>query len=880
MASPSSVPRVGVHPCPRIRAHAVHDRDTVQRKDAISVGGSALPLNASSPLMGAKVRRLPVTATDAVERLCSTIRDDMINREAGVKPLLNASSSLMGAKVHRMMVTATDAVERPRSTIRDATATNHEEGDRSPLIVSSSLTGAKVRRVMVTATDAVETPHSTTHDTTDGPPIEAVPHWFATQSEGLCESLRCVLSLLLPDPVPLELKPLNPTNVAQAVRESRQMLGTDIVYDEEFYRTRAIPDIECCDFEANDRALDTENLETILERVIKTKKLQGMQPDELRNFFAGVSQIERAIEILSEGEKPFMKPGFKCNGGKECTPGATYRDKRRLCNMAILKLAQAGRVILFSRDALERAQQMSKLHKSPLIWAEKADAEEGRTCLHLSKGSKRFPSHNSCVNDEACDAHYPPRQLPLLPDIAEMACRQRDANPGKQIAGATVDVKSAYHQFPKSVEAALLTATMVQIPNRKKAKGMMELIAIYGYGIFGQKKAGHVYGVLGGVIHEKHNMGQEEERSKDYVDDGILISPDDTMDASLREYIDAVVALFGPEGVNMKKVNRWRDKLVAIGWEFCFNTWRVQPKRRGLAKMMVLLFDTIPPGTKFVQHRDMDRLQGLLTWYASGIPAGKSFISSLFRCGETSRGKLVLSVEAQQDLDWWRSLIWVAYHVPHILGADIDSVRRNPTPTRFLRTDASSEVGGGAVASLSMGGDAIQLGGAQIRWTRAELEVFRGMNISINVLEYFTAMFYVMVWASEFEGRVIHVECDNTAAVSWLMKSRANGGNVVANLLAKIFTLFLLRHCITLICTHLAGEKNVVADFHFRDLSLCPQEADEGIVVGQLLKNSSRRDVCRNLLFYIVTKPEQMHGQELALVLTMLGTDRGSSTAE
>jgi hypothetical protein len=154
----------------------------------------------------------------------------------------------------------------------------------------------------------------------------------------------------------------------------------------------------------------------------------------------------------------------------------------------------------------------------------------------------------------------------------------------------------------------------------------------------------------------------------------------------------------------------------------------------------------------------------------------------------------------------------VAYHIPHVLGVDIDSIRRNPTPTRFLRTDASSEVGGGAVASLSMGGDAIQLGGAQIRWTRAELEVFRGMNISINVLEYFTAMFYVMVWASEFEGRVIRVECDNTAAVSWLMKSRANGGNVVANLLAKIFTLFLLRHCITLICTHLAGEKNLVAE--------------------------------------------------------------------
>jgi hypothetical protein len=865
---------VGVDPYPRIPAHPTHGQGTVHKNIDGSVDTylvvpnedkGCLPSNASSPIMGAKVRRVMVTAGEAADEDHSVTRDvaaTSTHRDRGRLPS-NASSPIMGAKVHRVMVTAGEAGDEDHSVTRDVAATS-----TPPARVSSPIKGAKVRRMM-------PRPLSTTRDTHPAEPL-----WAEAPSEGLRESLQCVVSLLLPDPVPTELKPLNHDNVAQAVRDSRQMLGTDIVYDEEFYRTREIPDIERCDFEANDRALETEDIETILERVIRTKKLQGMQPDELREFFAGASQIERAIEILSEGERPFMTPEFQCNGGKECTPGATYRDKRRLCNMAIRKLAQTGRVILFSRDALERAKQMQKLHKSPLIWAEKADAEEGRTCLHLSKSSKSFPSHNSCVDDGACDAHYPPRQLPLLPDIAEMACRQRDANPGKQIAGATVDVKSAYHQFPKSVEAALLTATMVQIPDKTKAKGMIELIAVYGYGIFGQKKAGNVYGVLGGVIHEKHNMCQSEERSKDYVDDGILISPDDEMDDSLREYIGAVVALFGAEGVNMKKVNRWRDKLVAIGWEFCFNTWRVQPKSRGLAKMMVLLFDTIPPGTRLVQHRDIERLQGLLTWYASGIPAGKSFISSLFRCGETSRGKLTLSNEAQQDLDWWRSLVWVAYHVPQILGADIDSVRRNPIPTRFLRTDASSEVGGGAVASLTMGGEAIELGGAQIRWTRAELEVFREMNISINVLEYFTAMFYIMVWASEFEGRVIHVECDNTAAVSWLMKSRANGGNVVANLLAKIFTLFLLRHCITLICTHLAGEKNVVADFHSRDLSLCPQEADEGVVDGQLWRNSSRRDACRNLLFYIVTKPERMHGRELVRALTVLGMGHGRSTAE
>jgi len=87
-------------------------------------------------------------------------------------------------------------------------------------------------------------------------------------------------------------------------------------------------------------------------------------------------------------------------------------------------------------------------------------------------------------------------------------------------------------------------------------------------------------------------------------------------------------------------------------------------------------------------------------------------------------------------------------------------------------------------------------------------------------LEYYTAMFYIMVWANRLEDRAIHAECGNTAEMSWLKKSRANGGNAVAD------------------------------------------EAHERVVVGQLCRNSSRRDACRNLLFYLVTKPERMHGRE------------------
>ena len=62
----------------------------------------------------------------------------------------------------------------------------------------------------------------------------------------------------------------------------------------------------------------------------------------------------------------------------------------------------------------------------------------------------------------------------------------------------------------------------------------------------------------------------------------------DEMDDCFREYIEAIVAVLGTEGVNVKEVNRWRDHMVVFGREFCFNTWRVRPKRRGPAKMMVL----------------------------------------------------------------------------------------------------------------------------------------------------------------------------------------------------------------------------------------------------------------------------------------------------
>ena len=64
-----------------------------------------------------------------------------------------------------------------------------------------------------------------------------------------------------------------------------------------------------------------------------------------------------------------------------------------------------------------------------------------------------------------------------------------------------------------------------------------------------------------------------------------------------------------------------------------------------------------------------------------------------------------------------------------------------------------------------------------IRWTRAELQAFEELGVSINVLEFFVAVFYIILWADELRGKCVLLECDNTAAVSWLMKKRAVRGS-------------------------------------------------------------------------------------------------------
>ena len=165
--------------------------------------------------------------------------------------------------------------------------------------------------------------------------------------------------------------------------------------------------------------------------------------------------------------------------------------------------------------------------------------------------------------------------------------------------------------------------------------------------------------------------------------------------------------------------------------------------------------------------------------------------------------------------------------------------------------------------------------GQCIRWTRAEMIAFTTWKVTINVLEYFTVIYYVMYWAHLFSGKVVHIECDNTAAVKWLMSNRAKSECEGADTLTKLFSLFCLVHNITIICVHIKGELNVTADFNSRSLLLAAQDVDEEILAGTKSGISARQVLLRQLLHECVTQPTKLVLHELLFRLTQVRSDLG-----
>ena len=369
-----------------------------------------------------------------------------------------------------------------------------------------------------------------------------------------------------------------------------------------------------------------------------------------------------------------------------------------------------------------------------------------------------------------------------------------------------------------------------------------------------------------------------------YIDDGIIIDSNRSIESSRNQYREGVIKTFGPKSISDDKDKYWGQDLEAIGWQLNtrYEVWRVAPKQKGLNKIYASLFIRLPMDfcdedkSIFVTRKILLEIASLLSWYAVVLRVGNSFVRSIFKnvgYGDEHQ-RVEISLNCKRDIAWWRLISHASMSNPHILSASISHLRRNLVADEQLFTDASSTIGGGGWIPIIMNGDGTTKREGFIRWSPEELYAFAtgidGKAIDINVLEFFVVIYFILLWGNELRGKIIEIQCDNTAAIAWLSNLRACSKSPVAETLIKVFALYCAAVDITLLPVHIAGVKNIYADFLSRDVSLkenYPNHIDIRDV--KWWSELSRQEICRQLLMASITRPHTIPSR---LILDLLKT--------
>ena len=374
----------------------------------------------------------------------------------------------------------------------------------------------------------------------------------------------------------------DPASILRVATEAAASIGLDQVYDDALYESLDLCDFSEDDYAENDRLLADLGLDAILKTRIAPLLAEEGRMREVKDLLHGISNKQKVLDMLTHGQRSFMKPTFRPNGGCEAAIGASYLEKRLLCNDAIVRLVREGKMIAFSEDALIASKARELIHVNTFVWAPKANKIKGRTCMNASKNTKNLPSVNESVDLDRHDEFYPQIKLTLLPDITEMACLKCDSKPG------IIDVKGAYNQGAQSVTTSKLFGGKVKYENG--VGKLVNLIVLCLVGLFGFTRGGGVYCTFASAIDEKRNQDQPSRRSHTCIDDGILIDTVSLIASSISMYVAIIITMFGPDGINNEKIKRWDGGLEAIGWNFNFDEWRFIPMHRGINKNACLSF--------------------------------------------------------------------------------------------------------------------------------------------------------------------------------------------------------------------------------------------------------------------------------------------------
>jgi hypothetical protein len=531
--------------------------------------------------------------------------------------------------------------------------------------------------------------------------------------------------------------------------------------------------------------------------------------------FEAFPRYRELCQVAENGALPHFKPGFQCNRGE----GDFLRPQARVLRAAIRrqygKLHRKGWCILLPKSLVEG---MEGVHVSPTHVACKRGDTKGRCCVdHSASGL------NESTDMEAIEGALGELSLPGLKDLATLL---HDAYQRGARCMFKTDVSSAFNRIKLSYEAVLSQAT--QVDNLI----LFPLVAVFGWTastiyyslVSDAVNWAHNGGISGHTlngwrrdqgkeVHPRLHMSNGRGRSITYVDDtlGPVMPGEEVVSPADAETI--ICHLIGNDGVNDDK-NQFGPRLTGLGWFIDMTTGTMRPSKRGLQKMFWWCCRKAGNHVKSLPLHDLQSLVSLLRWYSAVIPMAMGALGGLTALlGRALRTRqrsqwVRLDGASSKELEFWRWLLEVGLHHPHVWSAPFWFLasQSQDRVSHELFTDASTLVGGGYVlGNVSFG---------QFRWEEAEKRLFASsVNklTDINVLEFVVAVLAIISEREYLKGTVVVLRVDNMSAVSWLNHLRLHHmwGQSWMRLL---ITVSLLCFDIRIMCTHVPGVKNSIAD--------------------------------------------------------------------
>ena len=156
--------------------------------------------------------------------------------------------------------------------------------------------------------------------------------------------------------------------------------------------------------------------------------------------------------------------------------------------------------------------------------------------------------------------------------------------------------------------------------------------------------------------------------------------------------------------------------------------------------------------------------------------------------------------------------------------------------------------------------------------------------LTINVLEFATVVFLIMLFAPRLRNSVLSLGSDNTATLCWLVRNRSSSG--AADCLLKFLALICTIYHIRLVVHHVKGVDNHLSDWISRALGLSHADPHADLAPADLSSPTNllrsiqqglasahppdRRVVCRLLLLSALTTPLAFTTEDLLRLIMLL----------